>query len=214
MKVLLIEDDKYLSRSICNYLEFIKLDVTCSYDGANALELIENEEFDLFLVDINIPYMSGLELLEHIRRRYIKTPVIIITASLEIANMEKAYENECNDYIKKPFDLKELELRITKLLDFKDEKIALTQNLVFDTKQALLMQNGESIHLRNKEYRLLELLVSKRNEIVTKEHIIEYVWKGEPKESYPLRQLLNELRKKLDSDLIKTEKNLGYCLQI
>lgn len=212
MKILLIEDDKYLSKSICNYLKLLNFEVEVVYDGLSAISCIDSNEYQLFLIDINVPHVNGLELLEHVRKGNLHAPVIIITASLEMGNMVKAYDSLCNDYIKKPFDIKELELRISKLIEMKNDKIDLGKGIVFDKKNIMLIRQKEEIKLRNKEFRLLSILVQRRGEVVSKQAIIDFVWDKEYKEAYPLRQLLAEVRKKLKDDIIHTEKNIGYRL--
>ncbi|NQY54116.1 MAG: response regulator, partial [Campylobacteraceae bacterium] len=110
MKVLLVEDDTQLNTTIASYLETIPFEVTSAEDGEEAIDIIDDNIFDLYLIDINIPTISGLDLLKYIRQTDIHVPIIIITASLEINNLTEAYDKGCNEYLKKPFHLKELEV--------------------------------------------------------------------------------------------------------
>ena len=116
MNVLLVEDDFQLNATINSYLETLDFTVVSAEDGEEAIDYIDEKHFDLYLIDINIPFINGLELLKYIRQTNIHVPIIIITASLEINNLTQAYTDGCNEYLKKPFHLKELEVRINKLM--------------------------------------------------------------------------------------------------
>ncbi|MEA1917216.1 MAG: response regulator transcription factor, partial [Campylobacterota bacterium] len=212
---LLVEDDIQLNKTIKRFLELQNYSVASAYDGNSAIDIIDSCRCDLYIIDINIPNISGLELLEYIRNKDIKTPVIIITASLEIENFEEAYEGGCSEYIKKPFHLKELDIRIKNLLNIKKEKIVkLRDNIIYNISENILIVNDESMKLRKKEQRLLFILMEKINETVYNEAIISYVWENEVKDNYPIRQLVNQLRGKLQEDIIITEVGIGYRLKV
>jgi two-component system, cell cycle response regulator len=117
MNVLLVEDDVILNDTITHYLKIKGNDVTSLDDGMDAIEVIDNTEFDLYIIDINIPKISGLKIVKYIRKKDLKTPIVMITASIKLKNFKKAYKNGCDDYIKKPFYLDELEIRINKLME-------------------------------------------------------------------------------------------------
>jgi len=214
MKILLIEDDIPLNTTITNFLqETNNHEIVSIYDGENALELIDNIFFELYIIDINIPNINGLELLKYIRQKDTTTPIIIITASLELSNFLNAFELGCNEYIKKPFYLEELKLRINKLLQNNQQDIIqITDNSSFNMKYEELIIDNKTIKLRKKERRLLTLLLQNLNHTVPTESIENYVWENEIKESYPLRQLVSDLRKKLiDGErYIIAEKGIGY----
>ncbi|MCW8821060.1 MAG: response regulator, partial [Sulfurovum sp.] len=106
MKVLIIEDNVQLNIAITEFCKIKTFDTVSVKDGLNAIEQIDSEHFDLYIIDINIPDINGLDLLKHIRKTDLDTPIIIITASLEIQNFATAFENGCSEYIKKPFHLK------------------------------------------------------------------------------------------------------------
>lgn len=218
MKILLAEDDIQLNTTISNFLKLKKYEISTVFDGEDAIKLIDKSKFDLYIIDINLPNINGLEILEYIRSKAIQTPIIIITASLELANFKKAFENGCNEYIKKPFYLEELEIRINNLLEnsSNSKKISLTKSLSYDLKYEELKNDGEIIKLRKKERRLLTIFLQNVNKTVSTEQLEHYVWENEIKESYPLRQLLSELRKKLgnENDFIKSYKGIGYCFEI
>lgn len=214
MKVLIIEDDVQLSIAISEFFKIKAFHVVSIRDGLKAFDQIESEHFDLYIIDINIPRISGLDLVKHIRKTDLDTPIIIITASLEIENLSTAFENGCSEYIKKPFHLKELDIRINNLLSFcTPETITLRNGLDYDlNKEGFLFQN-KPISLRYKEKRFCAILMKNIDQIVPNEMICDYVWEGEIRETYPLRQLLVELRKKLPFDIIQTKIREGYMIE-
>jgi len=218
MNVLLIEDDTQLNTTITNFLTFIGYKVTSLFDGEDAITQIDMIQFDLFLIDINIPNINGLELLKYIRQKDLLTSIIIITASLELENFKDAFEYRCDEYIKKPFYLEELEVRINNLLNKKKEEnlIQISDNITYDIKYEELQIASEVVKLRKKERRLLTILLQNINKTIKTETIENYVWENEIKEVYPLRQLLSDLRKKLNSGekFIFTDRGLGYRFEI
>jgi DNA-binding response OmpR family regulator len=214
MKVLIIEDDVQLNIAISEFFK-IKTCATVSVkDGLKAIDHIDNEYFDLYIIDINIPRINGLDLLKHIRKTDLDTPIIIITASLEIQNFSTAFENGCSEYIKKPFHLKELDIRINNLLSLsKPSTISLRDEFLYDLSAEAFYYQDEPINLRYKEKRFCAIMIKHINTIVPNEVIHDYVWEGEIKEIYPLRQLLGELRKKLPFDIIQTKIREGYIIE-
>ena len=214
MKVLIIEDDVQLSIAISEFFKIKEFDVVSVKDGLDAIDQIDNGNFDLFIIDINIPRINGLDLLKHIRKTDLDTPVIIITASLEIQNFATAFENGCSEYIKKPFHLKELDIRINNLLGLNNSAtITLNDELTYDTNREEFDYQNRPIKLRYKEKRFCAILMKHSNTVVSNEMIYDYVWVGEIKETYPLRQLLVELRKKLPFNIIQTKIREGYMIE-
>lgn len=214
MHVLIVEDDTQLNIAISEFCVLKAFDVVSVKDGLDAIDKIENEEFDLYIIDINVPHVNGLDIVKHIRKTDLTTPIIIITASLEIQNFATAFENGCSEYIKKPFHLKELEIRCDNLLDLNDTTtIKINDVLVYDLNKEEFLYNNKPIKLRYKEKRFCAILIKNIDSIVSNEAINDYVWEGEIKESYPLRQLLVELRKKLPFDIIQTKIREGYMIE-
>jgi DNA-binding response OmpR family regulator len=214
MKVLIIEDDVQLNIAISEFFNIKAFETVSVKDGLQAIETIDHQDFDLYLIDINIPDINGLDLLKYIRKTDIHTPIIIITASLEIQNLSTAFENGCSEYIKKPFHLKELNIRINKLLSLdQPTTIQVMNELYYDFNTEEFVYKDQPIHLRWKKKRLCAILMKNANSIVSKEIICDYVWEGKVKESYPLRQLLGELRRKLPFDIIQTKVREGYMIE-
>ena len=219
MNILLIEDDLTLNELITDYLKLNGNSVVSLEDGMNAIDTINKTNFDLYIIDINIPHINGLEIVKYIRQKDISTPIIMITASMELENFKTAYKNGCDDYIKKPFYLEELEIRIDKLLSKKsngNSLIKISDTITYDTEYEELSVRGEVKRLRKKERLLLNILLKNVNKLVTNEVIENYVWENEIKELYPLRQLINDLRKHFDNGekFIFAERGMGYKFEI
>jgi len=219
MNILLIEDDLTLNELITDYLKLNGNSVVSLEDGMNAIDTIDKTNFDLYIIDINIPHMNGLEIVKYIRQKDISTPIIMITASMELENFKTAYKNGCDDYIKKPFYLEELKIRIDKLLSKKsngNSLIKISDTITYDTEYEELSVRGEVKRLRKKERLLLNILLKNVNKLVTNEIIENYVWENEIKELYPLRQLVNDLRKHFDNGekFIFAERGMGYKFEI
>jgi len=215
MNVLLIEDDVFLSDLIGEYLTSKGYEVTTLFDGSEAIECIDANSFDMYIVDINIPNVNGLEIIKYIRQIDLDTPTIIITASIELENIKTAFENGCDEYIKKPFYLEELGIRINKLLNKKnisENLIKISHSTTYSFEYEELTVDGKIVKLRKKERKLLEILLKNINKTVSTESIENYVWENEIRESYPLRALVSDLRKKLKKgeELIYVDIGRGY----
>ena len=212
ISVLLVEDDLQLAKIVKKILESKGYNVVLVDDGLKAVDEIKERAFDLYLIDINIPNISGLELVKYIRELYTDGYIIMITASVDEYYFEKAYEYGCDDYIKKPFHATELEVRVRHLLN--KQKSFSFDNYEFRFEDSELFKDKERVPLRKKEKRLLHILLKNVNRTVYNQKIIDYVWEGEKKDNYPLRQLVNELRKKFDKDYIKTVVGIGYRFEV
>tara|TARA_B100001063_G_scaffold231080_1_gene244858 strand:+ start:60 stop:776 length:717 start_codon:yes stop_codon:yes gene_type:complete len=215
--VLIIEDDIQLNLVVSEYFKLKGFNTLSIYDGMEAIEAIDNlcnTNISLYVVDINLPNYNGIDILKYIRQTDLQTPIIIITASLEIENFIEAFDNGCSEYIKKPFHIKELEIRVNKLLDNEYKSIYFTAELYFNVNRKTLFFKDKEIELRNKERRFIEILVQNRNKVVPVEVVCDYIWEGEIKENYPIRQLLADLRKKLPLDIIKTKIRQGYMVEV
>ncbi len=212
LKVLLVEDDLQLAKIVKKILTSKGFDVILKDNSVLALEEIKQKFFDLYLIDINIPGINGLELVKYIRNLYADGFIVMITANVDEYYFEKAYEYGCDDYIKKPFHIKELEVRINHLLNKKEHIIFDEYEFKFDEKE--LFKDNERVNLRKKEKMLLHILLKNINKTIPNKKIIKYVWEGEEKNNYPLRQLINEIRKKFDKNYIKTVVGIGYRFEI
>jgi DNA-binding response OmpR family regulator len=219
MKILLIEDDFILNETITDYLKLKDNQVIDLDDGTDAINVIDKSDFDLYIIDINIPHVNGLEIVAYIRKKDINTPIIMITASMELESFKSAYKNGCDDYIKKPFYLEELNIRIGKLTGKsrnKETLIKISDAVTYNLEYEELIVNSIVKRLRKKEKRLLNYFLNNINKTLTTEKIENYVWENEIKDSYPLRQLINDLRKHFDNgeNFIFANRGIGYKFEI
>ncbi len=214
-KILLLEDDITLSDTITEYLQDADFEVICAYDGEEAIEKVYEKRFDLLLLDVNVPLLNGFKVLKQIRENQDKTPAIFITSLNSMESLEEGFDSGCDDYIRKPFVLKELLLRVNTILkreySSKDEIIKIDENLSFDMKSYTLFKNGEALMLHNKELKLLKLFLLNPNELLVHERIHEHVWEyDEDISDTSLRTYIKNLRKILGKDKIVSLKKLGY----
>ncbi len=141
MKILLLEDNQKLNETITKRLKMKNYNVISFIDGAEAYEKI-TEGFSCFILDINVPNIDGINILKKIRELYEIVPVIIISASVELDMIKQSYDFGCNDYLKKPFFIDELEIKIEKLCNIKDKKIYFDKNSYFDFISSIIIITG------------------------------------------------------------------------
>jgi len=218
MKILLLEDDPILSEIIEEFLVEHGLHVKLFYDGKTALDAIFEHKFDLLLLDINVPSLNGFELLKEIKNARITTPVIFITSLDQISDVKKGFALGAEDYLKKPFDLEELLVRIerTKKLHNIDtnERITLTNDLFFDPSNYEIITPETSYKLRKKEVQLLEYFLKHKNRVLSFEEIIEEVWRFEEVPTYAtVRTYIKNLRSYGLEALIENTKGVGYVFK-
>jgi len=215
MRVFLAEDNFALSKVLITFFKLKSYEISHYSDGEEAFDNINSQNIkDVYVIDINLPNINGLELVKQIRKIDNNVPIIMITASVDIQDFENAYDFGCSEYIKKPFNLKELDIRLKKLLQnhLKEKDILLNKNIRFDIELKMLYIDSKSVELRKKEIRFLTLLFENLHRKVLTEEFEMYIWEGEIKDSYPLRQLVNGLRRKINYDFIKTEIGIGYSV--
>lgn len=219
MKILLLEDEYLLSRSIRTYLLRQGYFVDDFDNGQDVLERIKEKAYDLYILDINTPLVGGLECLEVINERYPDAPKIMISAYHDIEHISDAYDLGCSDYLKKPFNLKELEIKITRLAEMipkaetKSPLVTLSEHYAYDTEKRILTYNGELQTLTPREAALIELFVEHLGQIVNEEMIQQHIWEDEPVQHSTVRSLLNRLRAKLEDDLIENVRGFGYIIR-
>lgn len=215
-RLLLLEDDTNLNETVCEFLESKGYEVMAVFDGEEAEDTMFEHHFDLFLLDVNVPSLSGFDLLSKVRKEGNTTPAIFLTSLNAIENVEEGYESGCDDYVRKPFALKELLFRIESILKrefFHSPKstLSLSESVVFDTNTNTLLVDNQPVQLQKKEAILLKLFLQKPNEIITHEFIMSHVWEYEEEGSDDaLRTYIKNLRKIIGKDRIVNLKKLGY----
>ena len=212
MKVLLLEDNKRLSNLIIEALEEKNYKIDWFEDGKMALESMYNG-YDCFILDINVPSVDGLSFLKELRVMNKSTPAIIISANVELETIKDAYIKGCDEYIKKPFYIYELELKLDKLCKKENSSIRLPMGFVYDIgKEKLFDEKNEEVKLAKKEILLFNLFAKNLEKVITFEQIEQYVWEGDLTTNENIRALIKRLRKKLPNDTIISQGGMGYIL--
>lgn len=217
MIILLIEDEKKQSEFIQRALEqdYYKVDV--AFDGQEALDKIEVRDYDLIIVDLNLPSVQGEEIIRRIRDLELKTPVLVLTANDELASKVTNLDNGADDYLTKPFALDELLARVRALLRREAQPLPQTfkqgnLELVYSTHEVKI--DGNPVKLTKNEFRLLDFLSRMPERVCTRAMIEEHVWGyNSSNKSNVIEASIYNLRKKLgqkNKDLIQTVQNIGY----
>ena len=215
-QILLVEDDETLSELINEYLSEQGYDVTVCADAKAALDTAYERNFDILILDVKLPKGDGFSLLRELRRLGNDTPAIFTTSLNAIQDLEIGYKSGCDDYLKKPYELKELLLRIQILIKRKfshvnDEFIELNDGYKFYPSSKTLRQNGQIVNLSNKESELLALFLENKNALLSKEAIFEKIWNyGEEPSELSLRVYVKNLRRILGKDAIINRRGDGY----
>jgi DNA-binding response OmpR family regulator len=216
MNILLLEDDPLLSRILTKHLEQ-NYHITPVYTGDSALETIEDKKFDLLILDSNVPGISGLELIKELRSYNNTTPIIMITAYQDTIHLKTAFTNGCNDYIKKPFELDELDMRIENISRTfnieQNKEIQIAKETFFDALNHKITKNGETFSLAKKESEFLNYLAINRNRTISKEELTQNLWSYENMPSdATLRVYIRNLRALIGKTTIETIRGTGYRL--
>ena len=215
-QILLVEDDETLSELINEYLSEQGYDVTVCADAKAALDTAYERNFDILILDVKLPKGDGFSLLRELRRLGNDAPAIFTTSLNALQDLEIGYKSGCDDYLKKPYELKELLLRIQILIKRKfshvnDEFIELNGGYKFYPSSKTLRQNGQIINLSNKESELLALFLENKNTLLSKEAIFEKIWNyGEEPSELSLRVYVKNLRRILGKDAIVNRRGDGY----
>ncbi len=199
MKILLLEDDIALNKSICDALIYSGYSVDTFFDGNDVIDNL-NSIYDLYIMDINVPNISGLELLNLIHNQTNQSKIIMISANTDINIIKNAYNLGCIDYLKKPFHLEELRIKI---------------DMLFSNSNSLLeeLKLKPDSNLSKKEKRFLSLLLKNKNQVTTYQMIDEFVYEDKLMSMDGLRALVRRLRTKLEDDVIKNVLEEGYTIK-
>jgi len=212
MKILLLEDNERLANLMVEALEDKKYHIDLFDNGKLALNAIDNG-YDCFILDINVPGIDGLSLLKEIRVMDKVTPAIIISVNVELETIQEAYCKGCDEYLKKPFYMYELETKIERLCKPKEPIIVLPDQFTYSMEhEKLLNGKGEEIKLAKKEILLLTLFAKNIDKNISFERIEQYVWGGELTSTENIRALIKRLRKKLPDNTIENQGGIGYRL--
>lgn len=216
-KILVLEDDNLFASTLEDFLIEEEFEVDIAKDGEECLELNFKKNYDLYIFDINVPKINGLELLEQLRVSGDNTPSIFLTSYKDKDTLQQAFLNGCDDYLKKPADLDELLLRIKALLKRNKKQfdiIKLSNTITFNSINKRVYENDVDLNLSVKVLELVELFIENRGEIVTKEMIISKLWAtNEEYSEGSIRVYVNQIKKLLDKDSIINIKGVGYKIE-
>ena len=210
-RILLLEDDLILGETLQELLIEEEFNVTWVKDGNEALDATFYTNFSLYLIDINVPFINGFELLQSLRESGNTTPSIFITAKVDIESITKGFEIGADDYIKKPFDFDELLIRIKtqirKSFNSYNSKI-IYKNLTYDIDKNRIFQNDKEIKLSISELKLVELFFKNIEKTLKKEDIIDFTHNGEEGSEASLRVQISKI-KKLGLNIVN-QRGMGY----
>ncbi|RXJ85936.1 response regulator transcription factor [Arcobacter cloacae] len=212
MKILLLEDELMLNNAISEYLRNIGHMVESYSDGQEVLNNIDST-LDLLILDINVPTKDGFEILTELNSRKIYIPTIFISALIDIEDISKAYNLGCREYIKKPFHLGELGIKINQILKKEQNNtshIRFSENYSYSKDKQTLYFNGEPQSLTKKQLEIIHILALNINMIVDFERFRIDVWEGENIDNPTIRAEISRLKKALKEDFIKNIRGLGY----
>ncbi|SHE50886.1 response regulator transcription factor [Vibrio gazogenes] len=219
MRILIVEDDQLISESLEQRFSDLGHGVDCAYDGETAHSLVSHTQYDLVILDLNLPKRSGEEITKRIRQRS-NTPILILTARQDVCDRINLLDLGADDFLSKPFDFGELEARcrsIVRRSRGNDHNVIELGNLSFDSVTATVKVNGESIQLKQREYRLLEVFINHPNRVLSKEDIIDHLYGYDnPPNQNAIETYVGRLRKALVTSNveIKTLRGLGYVFAV
>ena len=213
-KILYLEDDINLSETIVEFLEDNDFEVIATYSGNETLNILYEEKIDLLIFDVNLPDINGFELLKQLREANINIPAIFTTTLNDIDSVDQGYIVGADDYLRKPFALKELLHRINVLLKriYNTEKESIyIDDILFNLKTNELTKANKMIKLSQKESLLLKLFIQHKNKVISLDTIYTYVWNAnETHSESSLRTYIKNLRKVFGKDKIESIKKQGY----
>jgi DNA-binding response OmpR family regulator len=216
MKILLLEDDHLLNDAITKYIKTLGHIVANFRNGDDAYEAIKTNSFDLLILDINVPGLDGFALLEEVHKLKIQIPTIYISALADIEDISHAFDLGCHDYLKKPFHLKELTIRIDKILQSRyvpQMHLRLSTNYSFDMESSTLRFDNEVQILPKRQLQIIKLLTQNRSQVVSYDMFFEYVWNNTEIDIPTIRAEINRLKKVLKEDFIVNIRSIGYMIK-
>lgn len=218
MRVLIVEDDKILARTIEQCLSD-KYDIDKAYDGEEGVMYAEQAIYDVIILDVMMPIMNGYEVLQTLRKNKIFTPVLMLTAKGTVTDKVQGLKSGADDYLVKPFNREELLARIEAILrratgNYGDNKVEY-KDMVIDLNSRTININGEEIFLQGKQFDMLEYLVNSKNTIVTKDQIFDKIWGFDSETTTNVIEVYasgirKELKKSGYDKYLKTIRGAGY----
>lgn len=219
MKILLVEDEKGVANFIKKGLMEENYTIDIAIDGEDGFHLGSTETYDLMILDVGLPKMSGFEICEKLRDQKIQTPILMLTAKIEVSDKVRGLDSGADDYLTKPFSFEELLARIRALLRRKKSPMLELKvgALRLETQARRVYIGGKEVFLRPKEYAILEFLMRNRGQVVSRTRILENVWDynfdtGTNLVDAHIKALRKELGIHTSDKLIRTIRGMGYLL--
>lgn len=218
MKILLLEDDYSYRKSIKDFLLSCNFEVEDFENGEFALQAIFSTHYDLLLLDVRVPGMNGYEIVKNVRENEIDVPIILVTSLTDIEDLSTGYEIGCNDYIRKPFVLKELKYRINQTIgrfhfQTNQNRIKLAEDFCFNLETYKLCKNSEPIPLTNLEQKILIYLIKKAGAYTQTSELIDNIWSENEIVEADLRMHIKRIRDKTSKTFITNSRGLGYKIE-
>ena len=216
MKILLVEDDIMLNEMIAEYITSTGHIIKSVKTGTESLQILEKEKFDLLILDINLPDIDGFTILEKMHEQKRMIPTIYISALIDIEDISRAFDLGCFDYLKKPFHLKELTLRINKILKTRivpQTHKRLSKHYSFNSENMTLLYNNEPHILPKRQLQIIELLALNRSLVVQYDMFRDYVWNDDYIDNATIRAEVNRVKTVLKEDFIKNIRGSGYMIE-
>jgi DNA-binding response OmpR family regulator len=214
MRVLLIEDDPILGESLEEYLSEQGIEVHWIQDDREVEYIYNFDQYDVIILDLMLKYSKGEDILRELRNKNINIPVLILTAKSDIKDKEKCFNLGADDYLTKPFNPKELLLRINALAKRRHiDEIIKIGDIEINLSSKIIKKKGKEIKLSKTAWELLYYLIKNRGSVVETERILNHVWGDKPVGDEIVRTYIKELRKILPKEAIKTYKGRGYKLE-
>lgn len=223
MRLLLVEDEKRMAQALCEILRLEKYEVDHYTNGIDGLEAVKRDIYDIIILDVMLPGMNGFDIAKKARQKGIRTPILMLTAKAELDDKVTGLDSGADDYLTKPFMTKELLARLRALgrrnVNTEDGTLTFGDiSLNISTATLSCTASGQSVRLSDKEYRILEYLISNSNRILTREQLAVKIWGYESDTEYNnVEVYMSFTRKKLAFVGAKTEikavRGIGYELR-
>lgn len=216
MKVLIADDEIDLTRALGAILKYSEYEVKIANDGEEVLKIAENEKFDILILDVMMPKMTGIEVVEELRKKNINTPILMLTAKAETEDKVEGLDKGADDYLTKPFEKDELLARIRALVrknENRTKKIKIG-NVTLDKEENELYSDKASFHLNSKESELMELLVGNQSEKIGEKEIKNRIW-GKDENIKIVPMYISYLQNKFEAlgANVQIVNNNGYVLE-
>ncbi len=213
MRILLVEDDRILGETLRDFLELHNIETLWLWDERELPKVIGKYEFDVFVIDLILKHTSGEKIIEVLRKSGFNKPILVITAKRDMESKEECFLKGADDYLIKPFDFKEIILRLHALNKRRHiETIVQVGDITINLDAQTIYKGDKEIKISKNAWELLILLLKRRGEIVNNETIFNYIWPNKDVSDDIIRAYIKELRKILPPDSIKTYPGRGYRL--